>query len=751
MAGRRLAVILLAGSGLVVAAGLVLWRYGPAIAVEMAIDALEARGIGPVTTGAQSFTDGRLVITDLRIGDVGPTASDDGTAAAGGSGLSADNLSLGFTLDALRAGRLTDARIGHLTLRLVEGAPGPFAALLEDNPAEGAATTGPASPLALPIDNLVIDRLDAAYLDTGGNAVMRYDGRADIAGDDGLAIALDGRGAWAAADGSADIAGPIALTAQLAPPKPGQPEQIAIAGTIALEGGGDGWSMAYAAPVPIAAAVTRSLTDGGLTATVPDCLALPAIRLGEGRDATAIGNARLCATDGEPLLRMMPDGAAILSAVLRDAAVTSPGLQASLTALTLTGPIPGLAADDAGPLALTLEGGRMTLADAGVTLRDIAGTATATELATANPQARIASLSLRVDDTAQPQRVVPLAITLAGTASPSAVALKGRLTDAAGRIGGPVTITHDPAGGRGHATLALGPVNWARGSLQPVDIAPVVAGLFSGVTGQTAAHLRADWRPNRPMALRAVIDIVATGVTVDAASLSGIDGQIVLTGPDPWVTTGPQTLEIGRVDAGIQLTGGTVTANLTPKTIDLLEATWPFAGGRLSVQPTTLPRADGPRRLTVKAEALELSLLAALAEQPALTADGRISGTIPVVIAEDGIRIDKAVLAGRTGRLSWTSDAAASAAGSAGEGADLLARALQDFRVERLNMTLDGPLEGELVAGLSLAGSSPAVYDGYPMEINLDVRGPLAQLLSAEGRLFDASGAGLGIEGLTPQ
>lgn len=725
MAGRRRTIILAASIAAVTALGLGVWRYGPGLAVDLAADALTRRGLGPVAVGARHFADGALVLSDVTLGKPA-----DGASPA--SGAHARQMTFAFTLDALLDGRLADLRIDGLTLRLVDGQPGPFAPVLQ--PASAADETTPA-PLTLPVDGATIDDVDAAWLAADGTPLLRFQGSA---GADRLSsdpdITLTGRLAWSTADGATDAAADLALSARLS--RADSRERIELGGEVAPAGGGPGWHVDRDRPVPVAFTLTRSLIDGGVRIDLADCLNLPALTLDAGETTLRLTEGRLCPVEGQPLLDLT-DGARSVQGVLAGARVDGDEVSGRLPTITLAGdPLDG-------PLQMTASDGDLRLPATDLAISGLTVEAGIEAPDAPDPVVTIGRLSARLTDIATPLRFAPLDIALSGRAAAQGIELAGEVHDPRQRARADVTLSHDPASGRGTAVVRLPAITWARERLQPADLVPAAGGIVTGVAGQTAATATIRWGGG-PLRLRLVASLANAGFTAEAATVAGLTGQLVLTGPDPWVTDGPQTLDIGRIEAGLPLTDGRMTAILTPTTFDVVNAEWPFAGGRLSVEPVRVPLGAGDRRVILRAENLELGLLAAFADEPALNADGRISGFVPVVLGEEGIRIDHAEFTGQAGRLSWASDTAEAAAGSAGEGADLLARAMEDFRMRHLRLTLDGPLEGELTAGLSLAGSSPAVYDGYPMEINLDVRGPLAQLLSVEGRLFDSGAEGFG-------
>ncbi len=81
------------------------------------------------------------------------------------------------------------------------------------------------------------------------------------------------------------------------------------------------------------------------------------------------------------------------------------------------------------------------------------------------------------------------------------------------------------------------------------------------------------------------------------------------------------------------------------------------------------------------------------------------------------------------GWLRYRSDGVPAALQQGGENVGLLLQALENFRYEALRITLDGRTDAEMDIGLHVKGANPDLYDGYPIELNLDLEGELANIL----------------------
>jgi hypothetical protein len=64
-----------------------------------------------------------------------------------------------------------------------------------------------------------------------------------------------------------------------------------------------------------------------------------------------------------------------------------------------------------------------------------------------------------------------------------------------------------------------------------------------------------------------------------------------------------------------------------------------------------------------------------------------------------------------------------------GEGAALMLKALDNFNYAAIAMTVSGRVGGDIDVGLSIKGANPDVYEGYPVELNLNISGELDQIV----------------------
>lgn len=237
---------------------------------------------------------------------------------------------------------------------------------------------------------------------------------------------------------------------------------------------------------------------------------------------------------------------------------------------------------------------------------------------------------------------------------------------------GDLVIRYEGSGLGGDAPrlqLRSEPVRFAAGGLQPASLWPGLAGLARDVAGTVQAT--ADWPAGG-----AVLTIDALRLTTDYGPLGPIDGRIVL------------------------------------------DRLWP-------------PRTAEPQRLRI--EGLRLAPLVEGFEIAALGAEGTIDADLLFSFTEDGRPfMDEGRLVARgPGVLRYRAEDPPPMLAGQGEGVDLLFTALADFRYDALTAILRGYLDDEMTVELHLSGSNPELYEGYPIELNVNLEAPILPLALA--------------------
>ena len=290
---------------------------------------------------------------------------------------------------------------------------------------------------------------------------------------------------------------------------------------------------------------------------------------------------------------------------------------------------------------------------------------------------------------------------------------------------------HDIEVNQGTLDFELEPLTFGADQLQPAFLSPILDGVIDEAEGRVALDGQIAWQDGRLVSDLALL-IDELGFTIGPARLSRINSVIRFDGLAPPTTPSDQLLSVGLLDVGLPLTDGLVSMQLRPDgRLAVDQLTWRLAEGQIRTEPFTFGSDVQDLNLMLKAEQLDLDALLRLTPLDDLTGDGRIDGILPLTIGK-AAAIERGELAATgPGVLRYTPSTVPGVLQAGGESVRLMLQALENFRYEALKITLDGRTDGANTIGLHLKGANPDLYDGHPVEFNLNLEGSLASLVQA--------------------
>lgn len=315
----------------------------------------------------------------------------------------------------------------------------------------------------------------------------------------------------------------------------------------------------------------------------------------------------------------------------------------------------------------------------------------------------------QVADTTDPLRFLPL--TAVGEARLANDVWSGgfdlsRLEYAVGRI----DLRHDAKAEAGGVTISAPNLAFSQYGLQPDDLSPLAGDyLKSPVEGSAGFEGRFDWTPTTTSS-SGVATITELDFTSPAGKVQGLKGRVEFTSLTPLITAPDQVLTVDRLETVTPLTDLVLRFALDEKALALAGGQIQAAGGRISIEPFSIPLTPGEAWggviLVEQVQLNELMKSANLQDKAEL--DAVVSGRLPFTYAPDlGWRISGGVLnAVRPGRLSIQPEVFddLAAGGTAADGAalppntmqDLAYQAMQDLAISDLTAEVDSLDEGRL-------------------------------------------------------
>ena len=427
-------------------------------------------------------------------------------------------------------------------------------------------------------------------------------------------------------------------------------------------------------------------------------------------------------TTGESAIAVAGDGrfSHDLRLALAPMEIETPALAAiiELPALRLTGAL----GDDYGGTA-TIAGGALRLPGHDLVLDGIDTTLDFVE--------DIIVVDFTVDALRHPA-IEPLEISGTAVEFGNAFTIDGRLSDG-GALTVLVSVYHELASGEGDASFGIARIPFEPKGLQPSHLAPILSGLTSDVSGVIAVEGEIGW-DSGGLTSAATLLVEDLSLTVGDVRLERVNTVLTLDSLWPPSTPPGQRVAIGLLDAGLPLSDGIIDFQLRPDGALFVEsAVWRWAGGRLKTQNLLLDPNAERHAFTLVVDDLDLAELVALADMDGLSASGRLSGRVPVTLSAEGF----AIVGGRLGTaaggglLAYAPEQAPAALRLGGEGATLALSVLENFAYDNLRIDIDREAGGDAEIAIHLRGSNADVYDGYPIEFNLNISGPIDKMLRA--------------------
>lgn len=369
---------------------------------------------------------------------------------------------------------------------------------------------------------------------------------------------------------------------------------------------------------------------------------------------------------------------------------------------------------------------------------------------------------LAVADRQAPARFTPLA------GEDFRLTLAGNRIDAAGTLVHPesgtrvatATILHDLGSGAGHALFDVDGLRFAEGGLQPDALTPLTVGVVALVDGTVGGQGRIEWDARGSRSSGA---FVTTDMKLAApfGPVEGLSTRIEFTDLLGLTSAPAQEARVRLIRAGIDVYDGVVRYQLRPDYHVAVEsALWPFAGGTLALEPTVLDFSqETTKYLTFRVAGLDAARFIQLMEFSNLDATGTYDGVVPMQFTARGGRIVNGQLIARPGggTLSYVGELSDRDLGAYGV---LAFDALKSMRYSRLEITLDGALDGEFLTRITMdglarnpggtrepAGGIQGMVVGrvlhqlarIPFHFNIRIQGPFRSLVATARSFSDPS------------
>jgi len=285
--------------------------------------------------------------------------------------------------------------------------------------------------------------------------------------------------------------------------------------------------------------------------------------------------------------------------------------------------------------------------------------------------------------------------------------------------------------------------------LQPEQLTPLTLGVIANVQGEMSGTGRIDWDAS-DNGIQSSGTFRTNGMNLAAAfgPVTGLAGEIrffdLLA-----LETGPgQTVTLSEVNPGVAVFNGQIRYRLLPDYKMQVEGgQWPFAGGKLYLEPTILDLGEeAERRLQFTVEGVDAAQFLTQFDFENMTATGVFDGKLPMVFDQDGGRIVGGYLVAREGggTLAYVGELTYE---DMGRMANFAFNALKSIKYRNLTIGMNGDIAGEIITEVKFDGLQQGddasrnfitkQLARIPIQFNVRIQAPFMQLMSSAKSYYE--------------
>jgi hypothetical protein len=685
--------------------------YRQSIAETILMNQLRSLGLDQAEFAVSRFDAGVLELENLSIGN--------------GDGLEIAQIKAHFSTRGLFASRLDALQISGVRLRGTLDEAGLSFGSLDQLFEESAASANTSGPAVLPASGVDIE--DALLEIATAEGPLRTSLELRV-----VEVAPGRLEAEAALQVNHALAG---LEARLS--AMGRPDSLTGELELEASAAGEYGSDISASAVSLAAKAAFSFEEGDIAIQPEGCAELRIEDLAVGSTLTLSTPLDLCLRSrSEPGIRISKEGAIQTDLELPPAEFAA-DLQIGRELQRVSGELPTLRMRasrraDGFEVSLETEAGRLEFAEQAVGVRDIGLEANVSNRAVISIEAlRIGEIF----DTQQVARFQNLALNARFEPHEDDVEFEMELANPNRELVIKSSGTHALAESTGRARLHVHAIEFNPGQLQPSTLFPILSDLLTEVSGSIEVKGSVEWSADG-MRGTAEITLTDVGATSESAAIEHLNATVELN--ETGATSPNQTISVGRLDVGLELTEGLIHYQVKPGwNVEVESTSWKFAGGEITTVGKIDPRAEN-RESSIHVENADLAEFIELVNLEGLSGSGKIEGEIPIVLAGGDIEIRNAVLHsdGETGVIRYRPDPGTANIAAADDQFATTLKVLENFHYERLEIEINGPALGEVAIQIHLAGANPDYRDGHPIDFNLSVDSRLSDLLQTGIRIY---------------
>ena len=309
-------------------------------------------------------------------------------------------------------------------------------------------------------------------------------------------------------------------------------------------------------------------------------------------------------------------------------------------------------------------------------------------------------------------------------------------------------IRHRLADSSGSAELMVRELRFGE-AFQPDQLTSLALGVVANVQGSVVGDGRIEWTASG-VTSRGTFATADTNLAAAFGPVSGLTTTLSFDDLIGLKSAPGQIAKIKEVNPGIPVIDGEIEYQLLGDNRVRVEGgSWPFAGGKLLLHPTTLDfSAENARRLSFDIVGVDAAVFLQSFGFDNINATGVFDGTLPVEFDGLGGRIVNGRIDSRAGggTLAYVGELSNR---NLGVIANFAFGALRSLKYDDLTIILNGDLDGEMVTDIRFGGVGQGEgatrnfltnqVAKLPLVFNVKIRAPFRQLLTSAKGFYDPS------------
>ncbi len=299
--------------------------------------------------------------------------------------------------------------------------------------------------------------------------------------------------------------------------------------------------------------------------------------------------------------------------------------------------------------------------------------------------------------------------------------------------------------GQGTVEINIPALDFTPRGLQPQYFVPSLRGKIADVSGRVAANLHFSFGGDGPIQSYGTTDLINLNIGTLVGPISGINAKLKFSSIFPLTSDGVQMATVTGFDPGFPLNNGEVRFEMIPDGVRIDEAVWPIANksaatdneaGRLFIAPMQWMFGNVENTAIVHIENLDLETLLEDIGKDKLSVTGKISGVLPAKIKGVDVRIAQGKLEVKDGGIIQFKTPETGLAAERNELAGYALKALENLTYQKLEMRINGPLDGSVNLDMVIDGKNAEVLSGQPFLFNVGVEGELGNIVRNLSKSF---------------